>query len=159
MCPQVLCAPPKETAAEEKKTVRFVHILPISCDDPEVPAIKSDIEAEIRNNDPSWPGTTAVSFKCTANKKRVSSTLETEASLTGAGASSQAEALSMNLQDTTVNGIAVDFVSADSNTENEESGLSDGAIAGIVIGSVAGAALIIIAAVIIMQNVHRVEQA
>jgi len=58
-----------------------------------------------------------------------------------------------------VNGIAVDFVSADSNTENEESGLSDGAIAGIVIGSVAGAALIIIAAVIIMQNVHKVEQA
>jgi len=114
MCPQVICADPSTFRKENTETsvLAIIYQLPIACDDSELPVIKSNIEADIRNNDPLWPGTIDIDFKCVDGQKRATSTLQTEATLSGPGAASQANALSHNLEDSTVNGIFVDFVSA-----------------------------------------------
>lgn len=59
------------------------------------------------------------------------------------------------MQDTTVNGVQVDLVSAETATDDtmdEDDSLSGGAIAGIVIGSVAAALLVLIAAVLVLRS-------
>jgi len=110
------------------------------------------IRATIRWHLGAWNGEYYYNHKCREGRKRDDGdygyTIETEAVLVGPDPNIQGEQMIVNFGERSiVNGIPVILVSIGP----EDSSLSRGAIAGIVIGSVVCAALVVIAILLLLR--------
>jgi len=123
----------------------------LNCEDADA-TYQQHIEDTIRYQLGSWSGSSHVNHKCTSTgtKRDDSATIETQARLSGDGASDQGRLLTTNTpQTTTTNGVTYTLVSAES-----EDRLTNAEIAGIVIGSVIAAMLVLITIVLVLYRRH-----
>jgi len=156
-CAVPACNVAKPDPSIETRVVQLLHTVELSCGDANIQAIIDNIDATLRDLLGSWPGVAQTKYACrdrnASQKRQSSSTISTEATLTGPDASTQATAVVNNVPaSTSVNGVPVNLASAttdqsgSSPSNDDDGGLSGGAIAGIVIGSVFGALLVLVAA-------------
>jgi len=102
----------------------------------------------------AWSGEHTLTSTCkadnnTTKRQSGSSTIQTQATLVGPNAQDQGLQIQTNMpQTSTANGRTVQLVSV----ESDDSELSDAAIAGIVIGSVIAAMLVLIALALILRR-------
>lgn len=154
MCTKHDCEEPHQPVREEV-VVTLKHKITASCEDGDIDVIITNILDTIRDHLGAWPGTATHEHKCTNGAKRQSdATIETDTTLNGPDASTQADLLTSNYPATSsTNGVEVSLVSASStDPEPQDDGLSGGAVAGIVIGSIAAAIIVLVAAFMILRK-------
>jgi len=161
-CPTRDCAAQPAEPSIETKKVDLVHHVDLPCSDANIERIHDNIDANIDNILGAWPGVASKVHSCAARTKRQSSsTLTTSTTLTGPDATSQAALVTDNIpQQTSVNGVPVtlDSTSSDATAPTQDDGgLSGGAIAGIVIGSIVGAGIVLVATYFVVMGSGNVE--
>jgi len=164
------CAPPGEQPLPkpiEVSIVRTTHFVKAPCESPEIAHVEELLAATVTDILGAWNqvGKSEFNHQCTNNmnikrQQATSSTINSEIVLTGPAASEQAATVASNLPpDSAANGVSASLVSASSETQSDAGGLSDGAIAGIVIGSVAAAVLVVIAIALALGPSSKPEMA
>jgi len=154
---QPVCRSDASTSSE----IVTKHNVNINCDDPEVDDFVKAVETKAKISVGEWPGTIVGILKdCknTGQKRTPSSEIETQLTFRGPYAETTSAAVASGLEDGPVEagaGVSGEFLESISTTSEDDSGLSGGAIAGIVIGSVVGAALAVVALVLVTRVAAR----
>jgi len=136
-------------------------VLDTNCGDPIVGSIQTNVESEVYDILACWGspnganGGISISHACDNNNKRQSSSvLTTQVDLSGPYAGREATLVAENFPgNATVDGVDVRLDEATTDgADEDDGGLSGGAIAGIVIGSLIAVALVLAAAFLIVTR-------
>jgi len=152
----VQCPTDPSTHAE----IQTTHNVDINCDDPRIQDVVAAIEQKIKSDIGDWSGTVqAILDKCVNNAKRqTSSDVTTNVIFDGNYATTTSNAaidqINANPTLNTTSGVQGTLVSAQNSNDNSGGGggLSGGAIAGIVIGCLVAATLVIVGVAIVLTQ-------